>query len=764
MSRPPRSERLATKGRPKRRAAAKTHFFKYQLANNPSRAEENDLKRALQESLEEQHYTSPRPSNGKSKQYINNNNNHNNNNNNNIRNNSNSNHLNSNSNTAINKSITSSANSSDVSSRSNNSGTSNESVGYILLNANNSTVTPKRTRSNTSSLLNLSPVNKRARINGTNGHQNKCDGDTNVSVINLQQTPTPPPSLSLSQKAIKTYSRSHPNNLEALKQKNKQNQADNSTMSSTPIRQSPSSSSTTTTINTTGDQIIKPIFETNSPSIGRRESHKQYGSNTNNTSVSKGTQTANLGLKSNCSKPIASTEVNKINEVNTLAPSMIKQNQKKNFQTEKEMPNRDTYLKFKRESKNYAYVKMTALKVSTQKSPSSNSKASSINKKSSPNGVLNNNSTNQDTPTDRTSSQTNGSLNGRNSSASGHSKKPADDSINGQTSDLPSKKGQRCDININLPKPTATRTDGKKSPVDLTSSSSSSSSSSASSSQKASPHNSKALDKNKISKSSESVQGSQVTTAKNDPKHLLDVDIDVTSEGCKNDYSTDDTRDLSKNKNQNQANDVKVIKKRLPQGSWSLLGVPEEKIIYLKDDEAPKRLICYPAIKHVEGDVIQVRDSVLLRSGARKTDLPYIAKLCAFWEDAETGGVMMSLFWYYRPEHTEEGRKPHNLSDEIFASRHRDVDSVECIDDKCYVLTFNEYCRYRKRCKMEQVNTTWSLTDVTIPLCNESYPRRNRIPDSDVNPELVFCCRQIYDSRTKRLVKNPLINTKYGNI
>lgn len=218
------------------------------------------------------------------------------------------------------------------------------------------------------------------------------------------------------------------------------------------------------------------------------------------------------------------------------------------------------------------------------------------------------------------------------------------------------------------------------------------------------------------------------------------------------------------NKKTSTPSSVKVAKKRSPPGSWSLLGAPEEKVIYLRDDDPPKRLICYPAIKHIEGDVIKVRDSVLLRSGARKTDLPYIAKVCAFWEDAETGSVMMGLFWYYRPEHTEEGRKPHHLPDEIFASRHRDVDSVECIEDKCYVLTFNEYCRYRKRCKMEQVNTTWSLADVTIPVANESYPRRNRIPDSDVNPELVFCCRQIYDAKMKRLAKNPFINPKYGYI
>lgn len=58
------------------------------------------------------------------------------------------------------------------------------------------------------------------------------------------------------------------------------------------------------------------------------------------------------------------------------------------------------------------------------------------------------------------------------------------------------------------------------------------------------------------------------------------------------------------------------------------------------------------------------------------------------------GEMMMSLLWYYRPEHTEQGRLPADQPDEVFASRHKDSNSVACIDDKCYVLTFHEYCRY----------------------------------------------------------------------
>ena len=55
--------------------------------------------------------------------------------------------------------------------------------------------------------------------------------------------------------------------------------------------------------------------------------------------------------------------------------------------------------------------------------------------------------------------------------------------------------------------------------------------------------------------------------------------------------------------------------------------------------------------------------------------------------------LMMSILWYYRPEHTDSGRRDEDLPDEIFASKHRDYLSVACIEDKCYVLTYNEYCR-----------------------------------------------------------------------
>lgn len=126
-------------------------------------------------------------------------------------------------------------------------------------------------------------------------------------------------------------------------------------------------------------------------------------------------------------------------------------------------------------------------------------------------------------------------------------------------------------------------------------------------------------------------------------------------------------------------------------------------------------------MSHESGDILRPRDCVLLKSGTRKGDLPYVAKIAALWENPDDGRylrfrgklslvvsqfainitfilfslgeMMFSLLWYYRPEHTEQGRTPHDSEDEVFASRHRDANSVACIEDKCYILTFNEYCR-----------------------------------------------------------------------
>lgn len=45
---------------------------------------------------------------------------------------------------------------------------------------------------------------------------------------------------------------------------------------------------------------------------------------------------------------------------------------------------------------------------------------------------------------------------------------------------------------------------------------------------------------------------------------------------------------------------------------------------------------CYEGVER-DGELIRVRDTVLLRSGPRKKSLPYVAKISALWDDPKTG-------------------------------------------------------------------------------------------------------------------------------
>ncbi|CAD6201743.1 GSCOCG00002751001-RA-CDS [Cotesia congregata] len=185
---------------------------------------------------------------------------------------------------------------------------------------------------------------------------------------------------------------------------------------------------------------------------------------------------------------------------------------------------------------------------------------------------------------------------------------------------------------------------------------------------------------------------------------------------------------------------------------WSWEGDSYEAKVYLTNEESAIRR-CYKSMKHVSGDVLRPRDCVLLKSGPRKADLPFVAKIAALWENPDDGEMMFSLLWYYRPEHTEQGRTDFDTEDEVFASRHRDANSVACIEDKCYILTFNEYCRYRKN--LRRIEENLDCPGLIVPPGEQSYPRESRQPPIPVPSDMVLFCRRVYDYRGKKLVKNP---------
>ncbi|XP_012229586.2 uncharacterized protein Hers [Linepithema humile] len=220
--------------------------------------------------------------------------------------------------------------------------------------------------------------------------------------------------------------------------------------------------------------------------------------------------------------------------------------------------------------------------------------------------------------------------------------------------------------------------------------------------------------------------------------------VNVKKSGCKVENSSVGNESLTLTR--------KTFLKPKWNNGWSWEGEPFEAKVYLTNEETAIRR-CYASMSHESGDVLRPRDCVLLKSGTRKGDLPYVAKIAALWENPDDGEMMFSLLWYYRPEHTEQGRTPHDSEDEVFASRHRDANSVACIEDKCYILTFNEYCRYRKN--LRRIEEGLENPGLIVPPGDQVYPRENRQPPIPVPSDMVLFCRRVYDYRGKKLVKNP---------
>lgn len=60
-------------------------------------------------------------------------------------------------------------------------------------------------------------------------------------------------------------------------------------------------------------------------------------------------------------------------------------------------------------------------------------------------------------------------------------------------------------------------------------------------------------------------------------------------------------------------------------------------VVFAQNDDTPVLRKCYPCMRHMQGDTIYARDCVLLKSGSRKNDLPFIAKIANLWEDPVNG-------------------------------------------------------------------------------------------------------------------------------
>ena len=67
------------------------------------------------------------------------------------------------------------------------------------------------------------------------------------------------------------------------------------------------------------------------------------------------------------------------------------------------------------------------------------------------------------------------------------------------------------------------------------------------------------------------------------------------------------------------------------------------RCVNLQVEGPPVPMTCYPAIRHDDGDLIRVRDCVLVKSGPRKSDIPYVAKIGALFEDPDTRELLFLI-------------------------------------------------------------------------------------------------------------------------
>ncbi|CAH8831404.1 unnamed protein product [Trichobilharzia szidati] len=213
--------------------------------------------------------------------------------------------------------------------------------------------------------------------------------------------------------------------------------------------------------------------------------------------------------------------------------------------------------------------------------------------------------------------------------------------------------------------------------------------------------------------------------------------------------------------------------------AWIWEGEPFVKPVFHQSDSPPIPRECYPAIRHRrDGMVIRVKDNVLLCSGPSRSHPPHVAKIVALYYDKNTDTKMMSLLWYYRPEHIN-GAAQNFVKNELYASRHRDTNPLDCIEDKAFVLSVNAYSRYMAKVKRQQtgyrkmplssivpqpVNCSLHTTSDSVNVDNlymDKYP----LAECDecfntTSSQSVFFCRGVYDYKLKRITRYPIFSSQ----
>ena len=206
--------------------------------------------------------------------------------------------------------------------------------------------------------------------------------------------------------------------------------------------------------------------------------------------------------------------------------------------------------------------------------------------------------------------------------------------------------------------------------------------------------------------------------------------------------------------------DPEIGVKRNTLNGWSWHGDPIQTRPY-KYNSIKRTRYYYIGIKR-KNSIIYVRDIVLIRPPREGIERPYVAKIASFWVDSEKGkkgiqmkeedSMMMTVYWYYRPENVES-LIPNGVSSnmEVFVSLHYDDNSIACIIDSAFVLSYHSYCRFcaLKRFFLEVSESYQSFTPRRVVPALST--KDSTFPPEDTDLSLVFYCKSGYNCNTGKI-------------
>ena len=206
--------------------------------------------------------------------------------------------------------------------------------------------------------------------------------------------------------------------------------------------------------------------------------------------------------------------------------------------------------------------------------------------------------------------------------------------------------------------------------------------------------------------------------------------------------------------------DQEIGVKRNKINGWSWHGAAIQTRQYRYNSMKRTRYY-YIGIKR-KNSIIYVRDIVLIRPPREGIERPYVAKIASFWVDNKRekkdiqikgeDSMMMTVYWYYRPENVESLTTTGVSSDmEVFLSRHYDDNSIACIIDRAFVLSYHGYCRFcaLKRFYLEVSESYQNFTPRRVVPALST--KDSTFPPEDTDLSFVFFCKSGYNCSTGKI-------------